>query len=190
MDATFGTNNAGMDLFAVLAEVEGARVPLAYCFMEVFENDVKGERHAMPGATSSVLCQFLQPLRLSGLNPIFFGTDKDMAEIFAVRPNVTVQLCYWHARRAIRTKLAASQKKATQNEYRPDEAQMLIPELEICWGSMPIRRPDGQHRYGRCSCPSRPQFSNFPTTGRMETKDTGENETVINIFRIISMPTR
>jgi hypothetical protein len=185
MDATFGTNNAGMDLFAVLAEVEGTGVPLAYCFMEVFENDAKGERHAMPGATSSVLCQFLQPLRLSGLNPTFFGTDKDMAEIFAVRqtwPNVTVQLCYWHARRAIRTKLAASQKKATQNEYRPDEAQMLIPELEICWGSMPIRRPDGQHRYGGCSCPSRPQFSNFPTTGRMETKDTGENETVINIF--------
>jgi hypothetical protein len=136
----------------------------------------------MPGATSSVLCQFL---RLSDLNPTFFGTDKDMAEIFAVRqtwPNVTVQLCYWHVRQAIRTKLAASQKKATQNEYRPDEAQMLIPELEICWGSMPIRRPDGQHLYGGCSCPPRSQFSNFPTTGRMETKDTGENKTVINIF--------
>ena len=32
MDATFGTNNAGMDMFAVLAEVEGTGVPLAYCF--------------------------------------------------------------------------------------------------------------------------------------------------------------
>jgi hypothetical protein len=48
-----------MDLFAVLVEVEGTGVPLAYCFMEVFENDVKGERRAMPGATSGVLCQFL-----------------------------------------------------------------------------------------------------------------------------------
>jgi hypothetical protein len=32
MDSTFGTNNAGMDMFAVLAEAEGTGVPLAYYF--------------------------------------------------------------------------------------------------------------------------------------------------------------
>ena len=73
-------------------------------------------------------------------------------------------------------------KKNTQNEYRPEEAQMVIPELEICWGSMPIRHPNGQHRYGGCSCPSRSEFSEFPATGRMETKDTDDKETVINMF--------
>jgi len=42
-----------------------------------------------------------------------FGTDKDTSEIFAVHqtwPNTIIQLCYWHARRAIRTKLASAKK--------------------------------------------------------------------------------
>lgn len=185
MDATFGTNNAGMQLFAVLAEVDGTGVPLAYCFLEVFANNAKGERRAMPGAISGVLCQFLRYLKASGLNPTFFGTDKDPSEIFAVRqtwPNATVQLCYWHARRAIRSKLASTQKTNTQNEYRPGEAQMIIPDLEICWGSISIRRPSGPHRYGGCSCPSRPEFSEFPHIGRMETKEPEEKEAVINLY--------
>ena len=185
MDATFGTNNAGIDLFAVLAEVDGTGVPLAYCFVEIVENNNKGERRAIPGAISGILCQFLQHLRALGLDPTFFGTDKDTSEIFAVRqiwPNTVIQLCYWHARRAIRTKLASSKKTNTQNEYKPSEAQSVIPDLEVCWGSMPIRRPDGQHRYGGCSCPSRPDFADFPTLGRMEPKDSLENKTVLNVF--------
>jgi len=168
MDATFGTNNAGIDLFAVLAEVDGTGVPLAYCFMEVVENNNKGERRAMPGAISGILCQFLQHLRASGLDPTFFGTDKDTSEIFAVHqtwPNTIIQLCYWHARRAIRTKLASAKKTNTQNEYRPSEAQLVIPDLEVCWGSIPIRRPDGQHQCSGCSCPSRPGFADFPALG-------------------------
>jgi hypothetical protein len=185
MDATFGTNNAGMDLFAVLAELDGTGVPLAYCFVDIVENNKKNERRAMPGAISSVLCQFLQNLRASDLDPTFFGTDKDTSEIFAVRqiwPNAIIQLCYWHVRRAIRTKLASAQKTNSQNEYRPGEAQLEIPDLEICWGSMPIRRPDGQHRYGGCSCPLRPDFADFPALGRTEAKETYEKETVINMF--------
>lgn len=185
MDATFGTNNAGVDLFAVLAEVDGTGIPLAYCFVDVVENNQKNECRAMPGAISGILCQFLQNLRASGLDPTFFGTDKDPSEIFAVRqvwPNAVIQLCYWHARRAIRTKLASTKKTNTQNEYRPGEAQSVIPDIEICWGSMPIRRPDGEHRYGSCSCPSRPNFADFPAQGRTEAKETHEKETVINLF--------
>ena len=34
IDATYGTNCAGCDLFAVLAEFDGTGVPLAYLFME------------------------------------------------------------------------------------------------------------------------------------------------------------
>ena len=33
IDATYGTNNIGMDLFAVLAEVDGAGVVLAYLLL-------------------------------------------------------------------------------------------------------------------------------------------------------------
>ena len=37
MDSTFGTNSGGMDLFAVLAEVEGTGAPLAYCLVELLK---------------------------------------------------------------------------------------------------------------------------------------------------------
>ena len=33
IDATYGTNNSGMDLYAVLAEVDGTGVPIAYMFV-------------------------------------------------------------------------------------------------------------------------------------------------------------
>jgi hypothetical protein len=46
MDATYGTNNKGMELFAVLAEFDGAGVPLAYCFVDVFEDNHKNKRNA------------------------------------------------------------------------------------------------------------------------------------------------
>jgi hypothetical protein len=77
MDATYGTNNKGMELFAVMAEFDGTGVPLAYCFVEIFEDNSKGERKAEPGAIIDIRSKFLQQLQDSGLDPAFFGTDKD-----------------------------------------------------------------------------------------------------------------
>src|SRR4051812_27372154 len=42
-----------------------------------------------------------------------------------------------------------------QQYYHPLEAQKLIPDLEVCWGSIPTRQPDGDHRYERCECASK-----------------------------------
>ena len=67
IDATFGTNNAGMDLFAVFAAVDGTGIPLAYCFLDVFEDNSHQTRWAEAGATTAVISQFLLPLRDSGL---------------------------------------------------------------------------------------------------------------------------
>jgi hypothetical protein len=36
MDATYGTNDKGMKLFAVMAEFDGTGISLAYCFVDVF----------------------------------------------------------------------------------------------------------------------------------------------------------
>ena len=77
---------------------------------------------------------------------LFFGVDKDTAEISAVRqvwPETTIQLCYWHSKRALRTKLKDPKKTANQQRYIPEDAQKLVPGLEICWGSVPTRRPNG-----------------------------------------------
>jgi hypothetical protein len=68
IDATFGTNNMGMDLFVVLAEVDGTGVPLAYCFMDVFNDNSRGVRRADPRATTHLLDLFLRPLREAGKN--------------------------------------------------------------------------------------------------------------------------
>ncbi|KAI0993432.1 hypothetical protein K3495_g14752 [Podosphaera aphanis] len=58
IDATYGTNNAGMDLYAVLAELDGTGVPMAYLF-------VKKDRltwTAPTGAITQILVKFLRPL--------------------------------------------------------------------------------------------------------------------------------
>lgn len=145
MDATYGTNNAGMDLFAVLAELDGTGIPLAYCFIQTMPSE-DGKCSATPGALTSILSQVLSYLKALRIQPSFFGTDKDRSEIAAVRqvwPHVSHQLCYCHVKRAIRSKLKDTNKTKTQTQYVPAEAQLLIPDLDICWGSIPTRRPDG-----------------------------------------------
>ena len=100
MDATFGTNNVGMDLLAVLAEVDGTGVPLAYCFVEVMPSNDSTKQTADTGALAHILQQLSQRIRLAGFDPAFFGTDKDASEINAVKlafPETTIQLCYWKA---------------------------------------------------------------------------------------------
>jgi hypothetical protein len=182
MDATYGTNNAGMELFAVLAELGGTGVPLAYLFLQTLPLET-GDLNANQGAVTHVLDQFLRPLQISGFNPTFFGCDKDDSEIAAIRqvwPSTKIQLCLWHAKRAVRTKLRDSHKSNSQSSYHPGDAQKLIPDLEICWGSLPIRRPDGVHRYGGCPCESRPK--SFDEKGRIETSSTDERDTVLNMF--------
>jgi hypothetical protein len=196
MDATFGTNNSGMDLFAVLAEVDGTGIPLAYCFVEVIpfqhepitnpvigdKDDSSKKRRADPGALTHILDQFLRRLKALGFNPTFFGIDKDQSEIAAVRqvwPDVTIQLCYWHVKRAVRTRLKDSKQTKTQSHYWPAEAQKLIPDLEICWGSHPTNRPN-DHRYGECSCQSHDQ--RYEEKGKLETSSTKERDTVLEIL--------
>ena len=181
MDATFGTNNAGMDLFALLAELDGTGVPLAYCFVETIS--AKQTRHSEPGALTAILDQFLRVLKSGRLDPAFFGVDKDFSEIAAVKqvfPSAKVQLCFWHAKRAIRQKMRNASKTKTQAKYFPAEAQALIPSLEICWGSIPTRRPQGDHFFGRCQCPSRSQ--RFDEMGMMETATPQERDSVLAMF--------
>ncbi|CAK7275564.1 hypothetical protein SEPCBS119000_006746, partial [Sporothrix epigloea] len=82
IDATFGTNNAGMDLFAVLAEVHGTGVPLAYLLLE---KKFAGRTNARgTGAIIAVLVRFLEDIKKAGFNPTFFLCDKDPSEIAAI----------------------------------------------------------------------------------------------------------
>lgn len=144
---------------------------------------MKDSKHTDQGAITYLLDQFLRPLKSSGFKSTFFGCDKNRSEIVAIQqvwPTTTIQLCFWHAKRAIRAKLKDSNKTNTQSHYFPGDAQKLIPNLETCWGSLPIRRLDGTHRYGQCQCESR--SAKFDEKGRMETSDVNERDTVLEIF--------
>ncbi|KAI0998942.1 hypothetical protein K3495_g9257 [Podosphaera aphanis] len=147
IDATYGTNSSGMSLSAVLAELDGTGVPLCYLFVGTASiSDQKLSSADAKGATTCILKQFLQPLKDAGYSPKFFGCDKDNSEISAIRNvwlDATAQLCYWHAKRAIKKKLSDARKTVTQANYNPEKARSFVPTLEICWGSRPTRRPDG-----------------------------------------------
>jgi hypothetical protein len=187
MDSTFGTNSGGMDLFAVLAEVEGTGVPLAYCLVELLKppqaNPAENKPvRADPGATTYIIQQFLERLKKFGFNPRCVAIDKDPSEIAAVTavwPGAKIQLCYWHVKRAVSMKLNSSKSTKTQNHYRPDDAQKLIPDLEICWGSLPTRRPVS-HRFGDCQCPSK--SDKISEIGRLEPATKEDRDTVLEIF--------
>lgn len=172
----------GMSLTSVLAELDGTGVPLCYLFVGSSPSE-QISSSADAGATTSILQQFLQPLKHTGYNPIFLGCDKDKAEISAIHQvwsNASIQLCYWHAKRAIRMKLGDAKKTKSQKRYFPAQARAFVPTLEICWGSHPTCRPDGEHRYARCHCVS--SSTEFPEFGRLETGNMIERNTVLNMF--------
>ena len=167
-----------MGLSAVLAELDGTGVPLCYLFHGSNGSDTTLSP-AIPGSSTLILEQFLRPLKVAGFNPSFFGCDKDRAEISAIQrvwPNVRVQICFWHAKRAVRMKLQSSVRTSNLKYYQPQKAQMLVPTIEICWGSLPTCRPNGDHRYGRCQCAS--SSAEIQEHGRLETVSVVER----NIF--------
>ena len=78
--------------------------------------------------------------------------------------------------------LPRSWEPRAAHEYKPSrsKAQALIPELEICWGTIAIRQSDGDHRYERCNCP--PRETTFSLEGRMEPTRGEEQEAVLQIY--------
>ena len=124
----------GMNLFTVLAELDGTGVSLCYLFAGTKSSNQGSKSFEVSGATTRILEQFFEPLKDAGFNPLFFGCDKDNAEISAIQnvwPSTTVQLCFWHAKRAIRKKLKDVRKIRTQINYFPETAKAFVPTLDI-----------------------------------------------------------
>jgi hypothetical protein len=116
MDATYNTNNMGFELYMYVlhAEINGTGFPLSYLFLE---NNGK----CKDGVRTAILQKFLTIFRDQGLQPKFFLTDKDFAQINAVRftwPNTKIQLCRWHIKKAITTRLS-SNKNIRSSGFNP-----------------------------------------------------------------------
>ena len=85
-----------------MGEYDNAGFPLTYCLLSTATAIDLGKRKKAIAAWSTCLRDTY------GINPVFIHSDKDMAEIGAAQEvwEAKINLCWWHLRRAIRTRLA------------------------------------------------------------------------------------
>ena len=73
------------------------------------------------GIRISILTNFFQELKKIGLKNIeYFLTDKDFSQINAAQstwPNAKIQICLWHAKRALKKKLSDSEEPQNFNYH-------------------------------------------------------------------------
>ena len=113
IDATYNTNNMGFELYVLHAEIYGTGFPLSYLFLE---NSGKCKEGIRTGVIQKFLAEFQQYLQ-----PKFFLTNKDFAQINAIHftwPQCKIQLCKWHIKRAINTRLI-SNKSTRSSGFNP-----------------------------------------------------------------------
>src|SRR6266542_1878631 len=101
------TNNLNFEIYDFHVEVNGTGFPLAYLFLE-------NNGNCNGWIRTDTIAAFLTEIRLrKHVEPEFFLTDKDFVQISAAQrtwPSVKIQLCQWHVKRAIETKLRDSKK--------------------------------------------------------------------------------
>ena len=104
---------------------------------------IRTSKEARSGAKQAVLERFLGQLRSRGVQPEFTLTDKDWSEINAMRatwPEAKHQLCFWHALRALKQRLA--KKKETPAIYDAETARKEFSFIDTAF--IPLgQRVDG-----------------------------------------------
>lgn len=100
-----------------MTEYDNVGFPLSYCLLSTASSISNQKR-------TKAIQKWLTALRDKyGIRPKFAHTDKDMAEIAAIRavwPEAKIQICYWHARKAHRERLGNN--KLSTTPYSPGEA--------------------------------------------------------------------
>jgi hypothetical protein len=123
-----------------MGEYSNAGFPLSYCLLSTTGSDDLGKR-------KQALEAWAQKLRdVYGVIPVFVHVDKDMAEIGMIRDvwNAKIQLCWWHLRRAVRTRLEKS--KLSTTPYYPQRAHAEFPFIDISF--TPYGRADASEHEG------------------------------------------
>lgn len=103
------TNSKHLELYSIMGEHDNAGFPLTYCLLSTATAIDQGKR-------TKALSAWAQCLRDKyGVHPIFIHTDKDMAEIGCSKAvwEAKINLCWWHLRRAVRTRLAKAKLSTT-----------------------------------------------------------------------------
>ncbi|EIW56575.1 uncharacterized protein TRAVEDRAFT_101164, partial [Trametes versicolor FP-101664 SS1] len=158
MDSTWNTNGGNFELFAAVADADGAGVPLAFLF-------IRTTKDAAPGAKQAILERFLGHLKAFDVDPEFTLTDKDWSEINAMAatwPDAKQQLCFWHDVRAVKQRLCKN--KDTPAFYDSVAANREFPFIDINFvpaaqrvadGKEPVRPRSRSPTYCFCPAPHR-----------------------------------
>ena len=116
------------ELYVLHAELNGTGYPFGYLFLENNGNSGNGTR-------TSIIIDFLRATRYHfEISPKFFLTDKDFAQISAIQavwPCTKVQLCHWHIKRAIETKLKEKNTKEKRDLYEPIAANHKFRFIDV-----------------------------------------------------------
>lgn len=109
IDSTYKTNREGSELFGILASVNGAGYPVAYLLVDT---SLAPQNAVQPKTT--ILTHFLQSLSSMGMHPKFMFSDKDAAQMEAIRVNFgdsCLRLCLWHMLRAVQRKMSSNKSQ-------------------------------------------------------------------------------
>ena len=113
-----------MELFGGMADMLGEGLPLSYLF-------VVTEADAPPHTKETILVNWMESLKLRGINPEFTLSDKDPSEINAlgrVWSKAKHQLCLWHILRAVKHRLANNREAPAF--YQSADAKQMFPFVD------------------------------------------------------------
>ena len=110
-----------------MAEYDNAGFPLTYCLLSTATAiDHQKRMKALVAWTKCLRDKY-------GIKPIFAHVDKDMAEIGCLRQvwNPKISLCWWHLRRALRTRLAKAKLSTTPYNARRAHAEFSFIDKDF-----------------------------------------------------------
>ncbi|KAJ6578624.1 hypothetical protein B0H10DRAFT_2236088 [Mycena sp. CBHHK59/15] len=127
VDATYNTNSKHLELYSIMGEQEGAGFPLSYLLLSTAFSIDQGKR-------TKALTAWAKCVRDTySIIAKFTHVDKDMAEIGMLLDiwNAKISLCWWHLRRAVRTRLASA--KLATTPYDPGRTHAEFSFIDVAF---------------------------------------------------------
>ncbi|KAJ7823770.1 hypothetical protein B0H13DRAFT_2375888 [Mycena leptocephala] len=135
VDATYNTNSKHLELYSIMGEYDNAGFPVSYLLLSTASSIDQGKRRKALTAWAKCLRDTY------GIIARFTHVDKDMAEIGMLKDvwDAKISLCWWHLRRAVRTRLAMA--KLTTTPYDPGRANTEFSFIDVAF--VPTAQADG-----------------------------------------------
>ncbi|KAJ7238382.1 hypothetical protein C8J57DRAFT_1566088 [Mycena rebaudengoi] len=141
VDATYNTNSKHLELYSIIGEYDNTGFPLSYLLLSTASSIDQAKRRRALTAWAKCL------RAIYGIHTQFTHVDKDMVEIGMLKDvwNSKISLCWWHLRRAVRTRLATAKLPTTP--YDPGRAHEEFTFIDL--GFVPQGQADmGEYEGG------------------------------------------